>query len=101
MFIVNVIVKIKPEFVDAFIESIRLNHEGTRQEPGNVRFDVSQAEDTPTQFLLYEVYHSPADFAAHQQTPHFLKWRETAAEMMAEPRTRMSYRSVFPTDQNW
>jgi autoinducer 2-degrading protein len=101
MYIVNVIVKVKPEAVDAFIEAIRLNHEGTRQEPGNLRFDVSQAEDTPTQFLLYEVYHTKADFAAHQQTAHFLKWRETAADMMAEPRTRMSCYSLFPTDQNW
>ncbi len=35
-------VHVKPEFIPAFIEATRLNHEASVQEPGNRRFDVLQ-----------------------------------------------------------
>ena len=101
MYVVCVPVKVLPDQVDAFIELIRKNHEGSLQEPGNVRFDVLRlatppAEWEPEQFFLYEVYDSPDDFAAHQQTPHYLEWREAVVPLLAEPRKSTRYVSVFP-----
>jgi autoinducer 2-degrading protein len=98
MYVVCVTIKVKPEFVQAFTDAIKLNHEGTRQEPGNVRFDVLQAEDDPAHFFLYEVYHAKEDFAAHQQTPHFFTWRAAVADMMAEPRVGLRYHVLFPAE---
>ena len=96
MIVYCVTVYVKPESVDAFIEAIIKNHEGTRTEPGNIRFDVLQNEDDPTTFLLYEVYESKEAVAAHKETAHFLKWRETAAPMMAKPRQGVMRKVIRP-----
>lgn len=81
-----VYVDVKPEFVDAFKEITCYNHDNTRKESGNVRFDVLQANSDSTQFVLYEVFVDEKAAAAHKETAHYLKWRETVAEFMASPR---------------
>jgi (4S)-4-hydroxy-5-phosphonooxypentane-2,3-dione isomerase len=95
MYVVSVTVHVQPEQVDAFIQATLDNARNTRLEPGNVRFDVLQAEQAPTRFLLYEAYHSPGDFNYHQKTAHYLQWRETVADMMAQPREGVRHHSVF------
>ena len=95
MFIVSVTVRVKPEAVDGFIEATLDNARNTRAEPGNVRFDVARANDDPTRFLLYEVYRTPDDFATHQQTAHYLRWKEAVAEWMAGPREGVKHSAVF------
>ena len=102
MYIVSVQVHVKPEFVEQFIQATRANQEGTRRtEPGNVRWDFSQAEEDPTRFLLYEVYLTKEDFPKHQQTEHFLTWRSTVADWMAEPRVGTRYFNLYPDDASW
>ena len=96
MYVVVVNVTVKPEAVDAFIAATRDNHEGTRREPDNLRFDVLRRGDDPNRFVLYEVYRSEAGFAAHQRTAHYLAWKDSVAPMMAEPRTAQKCASLFP-----
>lgn len=87
---------VKPEHVEAFIEASRLNHEASVQEPGNRRFDVLQDAADPTKFVLYEAYSCAEDAAAHKQTPHYLAWRESVADMMAQPRQGIAHNGLFP-----
>jgi autoinducer 2-degrading protein len=101
MYVVCVTVRVKPGHEQDFIEATRLNHLGTRTEPGNVRFDVLRHEDDPCQFFLYEVYRSKEDFAAHQQTKHYLNWKATVADWMAQPRQGVKHVSLFPDDTGW
>lgn len=101
MHIVSVSVHVKPDKLPGFIEAILENARGTRTEPGNVRFDVLQQEDDPTRFLLHEVYRTPADFTAHQQTAHYLKFKALVADWMAGPRVGVRYKSLFPADADW
>ena len=61
-----------------------------------LRLAAPAAEGEPEQFLLYEVYRTPEDFAAHQQTPHYLAWRDAVAPLLAEPRQGVRYVSVYP-----
>lgn len=101
MYVVCVTVKVLPGRGAEFLEATRRNHEGTRREPGNARFDVlrlaaAPPEGEPEGFFLYEAYRSPEDFAAHQQTPHYLEWRDAVAPLLAEPRQGVRYTSVFP-----
>ena len=96
MYIVAVTVHVLPDHVDEFIAATRENAESTRKEPHNRRFDVIQALEVPTQFMLYEVYDSEGDFKAHQQTEHYLKWRERVAPWMAQPRSAIKCRDIFP-----
>lgn len=101
MYVVCVTVRVKPGFEDRFIAATRENHITTRREPGNLRFDVLQATEEPTRFFLYEAYRSPEDFARHQQTPHYLAWREAVAEGMACKREGVKHLSLFPDDSGW
>jgi autoinducer 2-degrading protein len=82
-----------------FIEAVEKNHEGSIEEEGCVRFDVLRAEDAPSRFFLYEVYRSKEAFKSHQQTEHYLNWKATVAEWMAQPRQGIKHESLFPADE--
>ena len=101
MFIVHVFVHVKPDKIDAFKEASLENARNSIQEPGIARFDLLQQRDDPTRFVLVEVYRTPEDPAHHKETAHYAKWRDTVADMMAEPRTSVKYTNVFPDDKNW
>lgn len=96
MHVTLVQVQVKTEFIDAFINATRLNHEASIAEPGNLRFDVLQQSDDPGRFILYEAYLDAAAAAAHKQTAHYLTWRDTVSDWMAAPRTGTSYMGLFP-----
>ena len=51
--------------------------------------------------VLVEVYRTAADPGRHKETAHYAKWRDTVAEMMAEPRSSVKYDNVFPGDEGW
>lgn len=89
-------VHVKAENVEDFIQATRLNHEASIKESGNRRFDVLQLADDQSHFVLYEAYATAADAAAHKETAHYLAWRETVAEWMAEPRQGIVYNGLFP-----
>ncbi len=93
--------RVKPEFVEPFIQATQENARHSVQEAGIARFDVLQEQDDPTRFVLVEVYRTPEANARHRETAHFLAWRDAVAEMLAEPRTRAMYHSVFPDEQGW
>jgi (4S)-4-hydroxy-5-phosphonooxypentane-2,3-dione isomerase len=94
--VVHVTVRVKPEAVDAFREATLVNARASVTEPGIARFDVLQDRDTPTTFVLVEIYRSADAPAAHKETEHYKRWRDTVADMMAEPRTSLKYVSVYP-----
>jgi len=95
MYVVSVTIHVKPGAERQFIEATLDNARNTRTEPGNLRFDVSQGEDDPLLFLLHEVYRTRDDFARHQQTEHYLRWKRTVADWMAQPRQGVKYNSIF------
>jgi autoinducer 2-degrading protein len=101
MFIVHVHVHVKPDMVDPFREATVENARNSVQEPGIARFDVIQRQDDPARFLLVEVYRTQADTVRHKETPHYERWRDTVAEMMAEPRSSVKYANLFPDDEGW
>ncbi|MEO8410467.1 MAG: antibiotic biosynthesis monooxygenase [Propionivibrio sp.] len=96
MHVTLVHVRVKAECVAAFIAATRANHEASIVEPGNRRFDVLQAPDDATRFVLYEAYASAADAAAHKETAHYRVWRDAVGEMMAEPRRGEPMNGLLP-----
>lgn len=101
MFIVHVNVHVKPECVEAFKQASLDNARNSLKEPGIARFDVIQQQDDSTRFMLLEVYRTPADAASHKDTAHYARWRDTVADMMAEPRTSVKFANVFPGETGW
>ena len=95
MYVVAVTIHVKPEFVAPFKEATLDNARNTRREAGNLRFDVLQAEDDAARFMLYEAYRQKDDFAKHQQTEHYLRWKNAVADWMAQPRQGIKHNSIF------
>ncbi len=96
MVVTIVEVCVKPEHIQDFIDATIENHESSIQEPGNTRFDVLQSPQDPSLFLLYEAYDSEKGAAAHKNTPHYAKWKDTVAPWMALPRKGTTYRVICP-----
>src|SRR5437868_13805013 len=101
MLVVHVHVHVKPESIEAFREASVENARNSVREPGIARFDVLQQSDNPSRFVLTEVYRTPEAPAQHKTTAHYLAWRDTVASMMAEPRTSVQFKNVFPGDEGW
>jgi autoinducer 2-degrading protein len=101
MLVVHVQVHVKPGSVDAFKKATQENARHSVQEPGIARFDVIQQQDDLTRFVLVEVYRTPEDPGKHKETAHYQVWRDTVAEMMAEPRQSVKYENVYPDDTGW
>ena len=96
MIVTCVYVCVKPESVNDFIAASVENHKSSVKEPGNLRFDLVQQADDPAKIMIYEAYESDEAAAAHKNTPHYLKWRDTVASMMAEPRKGVKYNILQP-----
>ena len=96
MHVTLVHVHVSPEHIQDFIAATRANHEASVQEPGNLRFDVLQNPEDATRFILYEAYASAVDAAAHKETEHYLSWRNTVADWMAEPRQGIPMNGLWP-----
>lgn len=101
MLIVLVHVHVKPDCVEAFRTASLENATNSIQEPGIARFDVLQNNDDPNRFILNEVYRTEDAPAAHKEAEHYLKWRETVKDMMAEPRQAVKLTNDFPEDSEW
>ncbi|HXN48287.1 MAG TPA: antibiotic biosynthesis monooxygenase [Bryobacteraceae bacterium] len=101
MVIVHVHVHVKPEFVEAFRLATVENARNSVLEAGILRFDVIQQEDDPTRFVLIEIYRTVEATVAHKASKHYAAWQAVAEPMMAEPRSRARYTTVFPAEQDW
>lgn len=101
MLVVHVHVHVKSEAIEQFRQASAENARNSVQEPGVARFDVIQQSDDPSRFVLVEVYRSAEAAAQHKETVHYQVWRDTVADMMAEPRSSVKYSNVFPGDEGW
>lgn len=101
MHVLIVDIHVKPERLDDFLVIARDNASNSLLEPGVVRFDVLQQKDDLNHIVLVEVYHEADDHKKHGTTAHYLRFRDSVDDMMAEPRTRAVYANVFPDDGNW
>lgn len=101
MFVLLVYAHVKPEHVEAFRLATLANARGSRQEPGVARFDILQETEDPTRFTLVEVYGGRGGHAQHRETPHYKEWAAKVTGWLAEPRTRTTYLSVDPPDEEW
>jgi autoinducer 2-degrading protein len=98
MLVVHVHARVKPDQVGDFLAATQVNARASLTEPGVLRFDVIQDQGDPAHVVLVEVYRDEEASAAHKLTPHYATWRDTVAEMMAQPRESARYSAVFPAD---
>lgn len=101
MYIIHVFVHVQEQYIEAFRDAAIENARNSLNEPGVVRFDVVQQQDDSSRFVLVEVYRKPEDAALHKETNHYRVWRDTVADMMAEPRSSIKYNNIFPNEDGW
>lgn len=102
MLVVHVHVRVRPADVEAFLDATLTNARASVLEPGVVRFDVIRGQADPAHVVLVEVYRDAEAAAAHKATTHYAAWRDTVAEMMAQPRASTTFSVVFPADvERW
>ena len=102
MLAVHVHARVRPERVADFLAATQVNAHASLAEPGVLRFDVIQDQADPAHVVLVEVYRDDEATAAHKLTPHYATWRDTVAEMMAEPRASTKFSVVFPAaSEGW
>jgi len=100
MIVTTVEIHVREDMIEEFIKATVENHRESVKEQGNLRFDILQSIDDPSRFTLYEAYETEESSAAHKKTPHYLKWRETAVDMMAAPRKGTAHRVIAPQDKS-
>jgi quinol monooxygenase YgiN len=89
-------IRIKPNCVEQFMAAVTENGKAAREtEPGCKTFDILVDPNDRTRVMLYEVYESETAFEAHQQTPHFKKYLDTALQWL-ESRERHFWRRAAP-----
>ncbi|ODS53100.1 MAG: antibiotic biosynthesis monooxygenase [Acidobacteria bacterium SCN 69-37] len=93
--------RVKPDAIEAFTAATLDNTRHSRHEPGIVQFALVRQQDDPTRFVIIEAFKDEAAIAAHRQTPHYLRWRDTVPDMLAEPRDVVKADSVDPADADW
>ncbi|MEI8130813.1 MAG: antibiotic biosynthesis monooxygenase, partial [Leptolinea sp.] len=85
----------------AFINATLENARNSIKEPGIARFDILQDSNDPSRFILFEVYRTAEDPKKHKETQHYITWRDSVADMMAEQRRAIQYVNLFPEDNGW
>ncbi len=83
-----VYVNVKEEYIDNFIEITKYNCENSRNEEGNIRFDLLQNVDDPKKFTLYEHFRDKNAVDFHKTTEHYKKWAATVEPYMAAKREK-------------
>ncbi len=101
MHIVHVHIHVKPDRINDFITATLENARNSVKEAGVARFDVIQDAKNTDRFVLCEVYRTADDVLKHKETAHYLIWRDTVADMMAEPRNGVPYKNLFPGEEGW
>ena len=84
MFSLVVQMEVRPGRREEFLAGMSANAEASvRDEPGCLRFDVCSVAGDPDRFVLYELYTDAEAFAAHKESPHFVRWRAIAEQVLA------------------
>jgi autoinducer 2-degrading protein len=100
MIVTLVHVWVKEPFVDAFVAATMENRKNSVKEPGNLRFDILRDAGNPAKFVFYEAFESDEAVAAHKETAHYQKWRDTVADWMAQPRCGEKHIVVCPLEKS-
>ncbi|MDY4280149.1 MAG: (4S)-4-hydroxy-5-phosphonooxypentane-2,3-dione isomerase [[Pasteurella] mairii] len=96
MFAMLVEINIKEGKEQEFLDVFKHNYLGTRQEKGNLRFDVLRDPEIKTRFYAYEVYVDEQVLEEHRKMPHYRRCVAELELIMAGSRSKKIFDWVFP-----
>lgn len=90
-FAIIVTIKCKPGKGKDFMPIIMENAVAAmRDEPNCHEFRVMTSKDDPDTFFFYEVYTNEAALESHRQEPHYIKFRDAGADLIADRHIEMT-----------
>ncbi|WP_017600812.1 putative quinol monooxygenase, partial [Nocardiopsis lucentensis] len=76
-------IRVSPGRREDFLTGISRNAAAAlSDEPGCLRFEVTQDAADPDVFWVYEVFADEEALRAHRRAPHFLAWQEEKAALV-------------------
>lgn len=95
-------IRVKPEYREQFLEQMMADAHGSeKNEPGCLMFNVVRDSADPDVIHLFEVYLDDNAVEAHKVAPHFVKWKETTKDWLAEPLEVTRCTTVYPPAGAW
>lgn len=80
MYVVFNIIRVKPEFLQTFVDNVYRHAENSSREPGCVRYEVMQDHSDAQVVCLYEVFRDEAAFNEHRTYDHYKHWMEISRD---------------------
>lgn len=75
----------KPEHVSEVEAELLKMVSASRQEPGNLRYELYRISEGPASFHLFETYDGPAAMDAHRGSEHYRNYRAKVANWLVAP----------------
>jgi len=94
--IMNIPIKIKPEFVSAYLKAFEKCQAATLQEEACTGYAIFQSYTDSTEFHLFERWKNKPGHLAHMETAHFLQYREETRGMNDRASSSMIETYVCP-----
>ena len=80
---VMVTVEIEEARVPAFLEALKVDAAGSREEEGCLRFDLLKDSENANTWHFYEIYKNDEAMAVHKTLPHYKAWADFKAGFAA------------------
>ena len=80
---VMVTVEIEEARVPAFLEALKVDAAGSREEEGCLRFDLLKDSEAANTWHFYEIYKDNDAMAVHKTLPHYKAWADFKARFAA------------------
>ena len=88
--------KVKPEYVSAYKESLEICREGSLKEETCLDYELFQSCIDSTEFVLYERWANRPGHLEHLKTAHYIKKAEDIKIMSDKPNKKSSITYVCP-----
>ncbi|ALS74058.1 monooxygenase [Planococcus rifietoensis] len=85
MMIIHAHLQVKPDQEQAFLNESKILIDASRQEPGNVQYDLMKSVEKDGHFTMVEVWKDAQAIEAHNASEHFTAFSKKAAGFMSAP----------------
>lgn len=79
--VMNIPMKVKPEFLSAYLAAFDKCQQGTLQEAGVIEYTMFRSLTDSTELFLFERWKDTPSHKAHMETAHFKQYKEEIAGM--------------------
>jgi len=85
MIIIHAYMQIQPEQEAAFLEEIQTLIEATRQEPGNISYELMKSTETDYAYARIELWKDMEAAGLHNTSEHFTSFVQKAPQFLSAP----------------